>query len=147
MELAAETEILRPALALAINMTWYSYTIDAWKKSNSAEFFFAELKENENRLKGQMLFIRIEASRLSFLIPEDIIRNILERLEKCWERYSNILKDDKNYLPEEIDNATDAVIACICRELQRFYKLNKSIPAGILREYWEKYACLSGETE
>jgi len=43
-------------------------------------------------------------------------------------------------LADEIDEATESVQCCVCRELGRIYKLNGSIPPRWMPQ-WEKYEC------
>ena len=51
-----------------------------------------------------------------------------------------VLKDN-DYLPGEIDDATEALKKCVCRELHRLQEVNGNIPHGILRNYWNQYRC------
>jgi type I restriction enzyme, R subunit len=83
-----------------------------------------------------------EGQRLLSVVPEDILRSFQERTEKCWSRYSHVL-GSAEYLPDEVDEATQAVIACVCRELNRLFEVNKSIPEGTLKKYWETYSCFT----
>lgn len=86
-----------------------------------------------------------EAQQLVILIPEDILRSFQERTEKCWTRYKIVLSAP-GYLPEEVDEATQAVIACVCRELNRLFEVNKNIPDGVLKNYWDNYSCFGKRT-
>jgi hypothetical protein len=79
------------------------------------------------------------AAELVAIIPDDVIRDLEKRADTCWTGFRKVL-DDKQYLPDEIDNATDAVQACVCRELGRLHKLNGSIPERWVPQ-WERYDC------
>lgn len=81
-----------------------------------------------------------EGIRLKSLIPDSTLKKMKERVKQCFVNYEDVLDDDK-YLPNEIDKATDAVIACICRELRRIKKLNGNLPTTTLKDYWEQYGC------
>lgn len=70
-------------------------------------------------------------------VPFDVLQTMEKRTRTCWERYHEVLKDDEKYLPEDIDKATKAVKACICRELQRIIDVNGSLPPGQLRRWWD----------
>ncbi|MBF9255652.1 hypothetical protein I2I11_20310 [Pontibacter sp. 172403-2] len=83
-----------------------------------------------------------EAQELSLLIPEGVLRTFQERTDRCWERYETMMRSP-DYLSGELDEATLAVIACVCRELNRLYEVNREMPQGKLQEYWSKYACSS----
>lgn len=83
--------------------------------------------------------VRKEADHLESLIPEPILATMTERVYACWSRFEKTLEKDKEFLPDEIDDATDAVKSCICRELQRIRKLNQTIPPGELRRWWDFY--------
>jgi hypothetical protein len=79
------------------------------------------------------------ATELVAIIPEEVIRALEERAHSCWTGFRKVL-DPQEYLPEEVDNATEAVQACICRELGRIKKLNGSIPNRWLPQ-WQRYKC------
>lgn len=133
--------VRNPALATAYYFQVFLLVFEIHDTSRNASEFIDSVAQSSNRIKEKALYIQIEGARIARLIPEDVIRAFVERIERCWERYTNILQDDGSYLPSEIDEATDAVIKCICRELQRLFRLNQGIPGGILTDYWEKYAC------
>src|SRR2546425_6649761 len=79
------------------------------------------------------------ATQLVAIIPEDVIRDLEKRAHSCWTGFRKVL-DPQEYLPNEVDNATEAVQACVCRELARIHKLNGSIPQGWLPQ-WQRYDC------
>jgi len=81
-----------------------------------------------------------ESSQLQQLVPTDILLTLQERAEACWSKYKNVLQDTQ-YLPEEIDDATEAVKACMCRELNRLMSVNGTIPPGTLRNCYDQYRC------
>lgn len=62
------------------------------------------------------------------------------RVKRCFDKYAMVLKDN-DYLPGEIDDATEALKKCVCRELHRLQEVNGNIPHGILRNYWNQYRC------
>jgi len=101
-----------------------------------------KLEEANMEKAGSQPEILEEAQRLASLIPEDILRSFQERTEKCWARYKHVLASPE-FLPEEVDEATQAVIACVCRELNRLFEVNKKIPEGTLKDYWDNYSCLN----
>jgi len=81
-----------------------------------------------------------EAQNLINLIPQELLEALCARIQKCFDNYGMVLNDEQ-YLPQQIDSATEAVKKCVCRELNRIYSLNGSIPDGILRRYWSQYKC------
>jgi len=81
-----------------------------------------------------------EARNLAMLIPSDILDTLSNRVDQCFKKYKVVLTDGQ-YLPAEIDEATEAVKACICRELRRIKSINGGIPIGVLNEYWNQYKC------
>ena len=83
--------------------------------------------------------IRLEAEKLATLLPRDVLGILVQRVNRCWEQYHDVLRSDEEYLPDEVDKATTAVKRCICRELQRIYDLNGSIPSGIHSDWWKAY--------
>lgn len=83
---------------------------------------------------------RMESQNLVHLLPSDLLVTFSERVNRCFINYKDVL-DDEQYLPKEIDDATEAVKKCVCRELRRLKKLNGSIPNGLLMRYWNQYKC------
>ena len=83
---------------------------------------------------------RAAAEELVKIIPEEVIKDLESRADTCWTGYRKVLGGD--YLPDEVDKATESVQACVCRELTRIQKLNGSIPQRWLGQ-WEKYRCKS----
>lgn len=77
------------------------------------------------------------------LVPFEVLKTMEERTRRCWESYHRVLQGESQYLPEEIDEATRALKACICRELKRIVDLNGSLPPGKLRAWWSAY-CSTG---
>lgn len=82
------------------------------------------------------------ATELVAIIPEDVIRDLEGRADNCWTGYRKVLGGD--YLPDEVEHATDAVQGCVCRELRRIDKLNGSIPPR-WKGQWQQYKCVTRE--
>ena len=83
---------------------------------------------------------KVESDRLLLLIPNDLFETFSDRVKRCFNSYKEVLNDNK-YLPGEIDDATEAVKRCVCRELKRLCSLNGNIPDGILKQWWDQYQC------
>ncbi|MRI00873.1 HsdR family type I site-specific deoxyribonuclease [Kriegella sp. EG-1] len=81
-----------------------------------------------------------EGVKLQSLIPQSTLDLMTNRVYQCFTNYEEVL-DDEKYLPKQIDNATLAIIECICSELRRIYMLNGSMPTTTLQKYWEQYGC------
>jgi hypothetical protein len=81
-----------------------------------------------------------EGIKLLSIIPMSTLTLMTQRVEKCFSKYETVL-DDKAFLPTEIDDATDALVKCICRELTRIHKLNGAMPTTTLKKYWDQYGC------
>jgi hypothetical protein len=79
----------------------------------------------------------LETRNLTALIPPDILEKMTNRVMQCWSDYEQVL--GPHSLPGQIDRATEGVIACICAELHRIYRLNGSIPPGQLEKWWKAY--------
>ena len=78
------------------------------------------------------------AEELVAIIPPDVIKDLESRADHCWTSYRNVLGGE--YLPDEVDSATIAVRACVCRELRRIHKLNGTIPPR-WQPQWKLYEC------
>jgi hypothetical protein len=81
-----------------------------------------------------------QANVLDSIVPAEVMQTMLARARKCWKRYSEVLEG--NFLPSEVDDATEAVKQCICRELKRIKDLNGVIPDGDLRKAADKFCHL-----
>jgi hypothetical protein len=78
------------------------------------------------------------AQELVQIIPHEVISALEARADSCWTGYPAVLGGD--YLPNEVDQATTAVQACVCRELRRIYELNGQIPYR-WKDQWDRYKC------
>ena len=78
------------------------------------------------------------AQQLVDVVPHEIVKDLEGRADKCWTRYRKVLGGD--YLPDEIDEATDSVKGCVCRELRRIDELNGFIPDR-WKSQWERFKC------
>lgn len=92
----------------------------------------------QSRVDGKL---ESEAVELNTIVPHQILSKFEDRVQKCWDRYNEVLATENGFLPSEIDEATSALISCICRELKRLNVVNRGIPHGKLLEYWKKYEC------
>jgi len=81
--------------------------------------------------------VRLQAEDLAQIVPAHILEQMAARVFRCWESYGDVLKG--GFLPSEVDEATESVQACLCRELKRIYGLNGSIPPGEMRKWWKEY--------
>ena len=81
--------------------------------------------------------IRQQAELLASLVPVEVLHTMTERAHRCWTRYHEVLTGE--FLPGEVDEATESVRKCLCRELQRIRKLNGQLPAGVLQRWWDAY--------
>lgn len=84
--------------------------------------------------------LQSQATALSSVIPKKVLSAMVRRVQQCWDKYLKVLEG--GYLPDEIDEATEAVKKCICRELNRIVQLNGSVPTGVLRLWWDSYCSL-----
>jgi len=94
----------------------------------------------EAKTNAQEEFNVQEGIQLQSLIPKSTLDLMTNRVNQCFTNYEEVL-DDEKYLPKQIDNATLAIIECICSELRRIYMLNGGMPTTTLQKYWEQYGC------
>ncbi len=76
---------------------------------------------------------------LADIVPHDVLDLMIQRVRKCWDYYKEVLEAEEDFLPAQVDNATRAFERCICRELKRIMRLNKSLPPGDLERWWKAY--------
>ena len=127
----AEIVITGIAAALQAVQTWLAFR----DRSRAARVFDETFAQRRNAPDT-----REQAEILITLVPPDVLSTMERRTRSCWERFHDVLKDEKEFLPEEVDNATDALKRCICRELSRIRKLNGDVlPHGDLSNWWSSY--------
>ena len=131
-------KLMEPSLVVAL-VQGAMQAISFWQEQRDRIKASKALKSVENLIDNPDVIK--EQTILKSLIPERTLNLMTERVNVCFKRYDEVLDDDSSYLPAEIDKATDAVIACICRELRRIMKLNGELPTDTLKAYWEKYNC------
>lgn len=113
--------------------------ISFWQNQRD-RFKAKEAIKNVNNLSLEKDII-LETEQLIKIAPKQTIDLLTQRVQICFDRYEKVLNDDM-YLPEEIDQATNALIMCICRELNRLVKVSGGhLPTKTLENYWSKYKC------
>lgn len=116
------------ATAAAIGV--WQKTRDSKKSAAVFDDVFDEVKESDVAEEAAVQLVK--------KIPGEVIKDLEARADLCWTNYRNVLGGE--YLPAEIDQATAAVQACVCRELTRIKVLNGDIPERWMAQ-WEIYSC------
>lgn len=128
---------LELALALFAGISAVADAIHIWQstrdKPRAARAFDETYEKTLHAPESQKA-----AEQLVAIIPTDVIKELEERADSCWTSYRKVLGGE--YLPDEVDNATASVQACVCRELQRINKLNGRIP-NRWNGQWEQFKC------
>ena len=83
--------------------------------------------------------VKEEANDVIKLIPEEVLQLIMERIDRCWFMFKDVLAG--NYMAKEVDDAKGALMGCICRNLRLIDDLEGLPSEGYLREMWKRY-CL-----
>jgi hypothetical protein len=119
------------AAALKAVETWLKFR-DSQRAAREFEINYAKAQTDAS--------VKHQAVTLKSLIPAPVLNTMGKRTQECWDRYHVVLKEgNKKHLPSEIDDATQALKACLCRELRRIYDLNGTVPEGDLSAWWNKY--------
>jgi hypothetical protein len=85
--------------------------------------------------------IQAQSQILKSIVPKPVLDELTKRAKQCWDRYLEILKNPQKYLPQEIDDATLAVKACVSRELKRISDLNDgALPEGVLDDWRQEHS-------
>lgn len=132
-----------PQLALELAKTLFAgvsavaASISVWRKSRDKKQA-AKAFDETLAAKRQSDDATGAARQLVSIIPPDVIADLEKRADACWTGYRQVLGG--NYLPNEVDKATDAVQLCVCRELGRINTLNGSIPERWMGQ-WERFKC------
>ena len=125
------------AKALFAGISAAAAAVQAWYRHRDAEQA-ASTFDSVHALALAAPDTAAAAEQLLTVIPEAVIKDLEARADRCWTGYRRVLGGD--YLPDEVDRATDAVQGCVCRELWRINKLNGSIPSR-WKGQWEQYDC------
>ena len=114
--------------------------VELWHKSKDRDVVSNKLKEAKKLQYTPE--IQNEAREFEqLLIPKNILDGFKNRIKRCWDSYAEIV-NSPDYLPQEVEEASKAVISCVCRELLIIHGINRSIPPAKLSEWWENYRCL-----
>ena len=81
--------------------------------------------------------IRVQSEALMHLVPPPILKILENRVQRCWDDFEVIVRGSRP--SDEIDQATQKLKRCICRELNRILDLNDTIPEGVLQDWWQQY--------
>jgi hypothetical protein len=82
------------------------------------------------------------ANQLAAIAPMPVLIALSNRVEACRSKFLDILDaPGGTYLPQDIDDATEAVKLCACRELRRLRSVNGTLPSGKLTQWWQEYRC------
>jgi hypothetical protein len=117
--------------------TWLQYR-DRKETTKSFDSSFKQRQEDPAT--------KAEAETLVNLVPVDILGMMTNRVDACWKHFRQVIDPNSQYLDPQIDEQTEAVKRCICRELRRLYQINKSIPPGQLQLWWNEY-CFTKPTK
>jgi hypothetical protein len=133
MGMAASTLISGISATLQAIQTWVAYR----DSKQAAEAFEIELETAHERPE-----IQAEIKALNDAVPPTIIITLVERADGCWTKYHDMLKaPEGSWLPADLDSATEAAKACVCRELNRIRKLKGQLPPGKLSQWWDELDC------
>jgi hypothetical protein len=86
-----------------------------------------------------------QAAVLRSILTQQTLEIMARRMKDCETYFSEMLESKGKYLPQEIDEGSVAVGACMCRELWRIKRANGSIPDGVLQEFWYTLDCPNRE--
>jgi hypothetical protein len=121
------------AAVLQAAQTWIAVR-DTRRAANAFEATFSRAASSPALLNA--------ATQLATLAPPHVVAALGNRVQACWTKYVDILNAPSgSYLPQDIDDATEAVKACVCRELRRLRSVNGTLPPGQLSDWWSQYQC------
>jgi hypothetical protein len=138
-----------PLLTLEIAKTLFagisaaSAAVQAWFKSKEQRTAAATFRHTYQSVLTSPE-AHAAAQELVLIMPAEALAKLEKRAASCWTRYDEVLNDDE-FLPGEIDKASVAVQACVCRELNRIRVLNGMIPPR-WEPQWALYDC-EGKTK
>lgn len=134
----ANESILEIARVFFTGISALATSIGVWQKSRDGKKAAKVFDESYTKIRNSSES-RLAAQELIGLMPKDILESLERRAEHCWSGYKGVLEG--GFLPNEVDEATESVKACICRELRRIKKLNGYLPVK-WNEHWNYYECI-----
>lgn len=115
------------------------------------QVWMASKDRREARVAQQRAFVRTlqsdtiiaRAERLLAIVPESTIERLREKVQNCYEKFNEMLDNEDEFFPIDIDNAAEhALPNCVCRNLRRIVNVTGgSLPDEGLQEAWDKYQC------
>ena len=89
--------------------------------------------------------VQRQAEIIAKLVPQAIIDSLLARVQRCFQNYKRVLDAPPfQFSEEDVDAATMALKACVCRELARLKAIDGDLPPDtVFVEYWWEYQCTS----
>jgi hypothetical protein len=130
--MSAELIVAGVSATLQAVQTWFQVRDS---KRAGVEFHNREAKIDDPAMMAA-------AARLTSIVPQPILDSIQTRLDQCWTGYQKVLDRPDEYTPSETDDATKAVIKCVCREIKRVRDLSGgNVPEGPMREFAAKHSC------
>ena len=113
-------------------------SIQVWQRTRDSSAAAQEFDREFNRAQYAPETLAAAEELLS-IAPTEVIEDLENRADECWVGYRKVLGGD--YLPEEIDKASDSVKHCVCRELWRIHKINGGRIPFRWKKQWDAYAC------
>ncbi|MFL5788550.1 MAG: hypothetical protein ACJ748_10900 [Flavisolibacter sp.] len=129
--------IIEIAKTLFSGISAVSASINIWKLTRNKTQASASFDKTFETTKQSREAV-LAAEQLVAIIPVEVIEDLEKRADTCWKDYRDVLGGP--YLPNEVDRATESVQACVCRQLNYIYVLNRTIPDR-WKEQWKAYNC------
>lgn len=120
------------AAVLQAAQTWMSY-----RDSGRAASVFRDVFQS-GTANPELAQAAVQLS----LVPIGVLNAFGTRVEACWTKYEEMLVSPAGtYMPSELDDATEAVKRCVCRELKRLKSINGTLPSGKFSQWFTQYGC------
>jgi len=112
-----------------------------------------EFRDRDKARKAQEEeFIRVlqspeihqRAELLLKIVPKKTLDLLRRRLQKCFDRFDEMLENDDEFFPQDVSDAAEKALPnCVCRVLKMIIDVNGSLPDQKLQEAWQAYSCES----
>jgi hypothetical protein len=127
------------ALAILSNIKKAMEAIKSWDENRDRYLTLLKLNDEQGEINKEQPDVIKEADQLSMLVSDESLKASFDRIDSFYAWYQTVLCSPQ-FIDKEVDEATKALINCICRELQKLNIINEETPDGILKNYWREYS-------
>lgn len=112
--------------------------IDFWRDTGGSPQVrseFARLRV-EPSLTLNAFSAAVDANKI---LPDYVMDVFVKRVDNCFQMFVKVMTGP--FMPQELDDASENIIHCVCSELRRLRRVNGGVLPSQWNELWERYNC------